>query len=380
MFKRLLSIVLVLSVVVGVFSGCASTNKPQAAATIKIGLAVPLTGDSAQAGTRIERGAKLAVKDINAAGGLNGRMVELVEMDDQSDPKQAANIASLFVENKDMLACIADYNSSCTLAGAPIYNAGHLVQLNLSTSPKVSDAGPYTFRVWNSETYRALYNLQTILDAGYTKIGILYENDDFGLGGLKVAQDELTRVGLKALVSEGFLLGETKDFKTIITKMKNAGCQAVFAIADETELAAFATQCGQQNWKPFISSEGTYDPGVIKLGGKYVEGMVGDCYFDPGKLPAKAAAFFKEYHTEYSAVGDTSDDAMSPCAYDSINIVAAAIKNGAKTREDIQAYMATLKDYDGVIGTLSFDKNGDMMIPMVRVIIKNGNYVLYTGK
>jgi branched-chain amino acid transport system substrate-binding protein len=352
---------------------------PESAQTIKIGVGVALTGSAALQGTRVQKGAQLAVRDINAAGGINGQMLKLVEMDDQSDPKQAASIASLFVATKDMVACLASYSSSCTLAAAPIYNSGHLVQLNFSVSPAITDAGPYTFRAWNSNTYRTFFSIHVILDAGYTKIGVLYENDDYGRSGLTVVQDEMTKKGLKPLVAEGFLLGGTQDFKTIITKMKSAGCLAVYLVASGSDIAAFATQCAQLGWKPFMCSQGAYDPGVITLGGEAVEGMVGDCFFDPDKMPDKVAAFFKEYNAAFSKAGEETIDIISPCAYDSIRIVAEAMKHGAKTREDIQAYMATLKDFDGIVGTLSFDENGDMVIPLVHVVIKEGKYVLYTG-
>jgi len=348
--------------------------------TIKIGVALPLTAGSAEIGTQINNAAKLAVKDINAAGGVNGRMIELVPMDDQSDPKQAVNIANLFVTNKDIMACVADYNSSCTLAAAPIYNSAHLVHLCFSTSPAVTDAGPYTFRVWNSDAYIADFCIQLVLKAGYKKIGILYQLDDFGLGSLKVLLASLAKVGLKPLAVEGFIRGETKDFNTTITKMKGAGCEAVYCVANEAELCAFATQSGQQGWKPFISSGGTYYPGVIELGGKWVEGMVGMSFFDPSKMPDKVLSFFNRYDAEYSKTGAAkAAGASGPCAYDSIYMVADAIRSGAKTREDVQKYLANLKGFVGIVGTLSFDANGDMKIPVVPIVIKDGAYVLYTG-
>lgn len=376
----------VMLVVVGLLAaslGCSPGRAaPQSAQTIKIGVALPLTGGSAAAGTQIDNGAKLAVKEINAAGGVNGQMLQLVEMDDRADPKQAATIANLFVGDKNILACIADYNSSCTLAAAPIYNRGHLVHLCFSTAPKVSDAGDYTFRPWNSDTYRASFLVQIVLDAGYRKIGFLYQNDDTGRGALQVADDLLATVGLKPLVAEGFLLGQTKDFNTVITKMKNAGCDAAYLMGDESEIAAFATQSALQDWKPFLVSQGTYNPQVIKLGGKYVEGMVGYANFDPNKMSDKVAAFFEKYTAAYGAGGNESSvqNPFSPSAYDIIRMIAMALENGAKTREDIQKYLANLKDFPGTVATLSFDKNGDMRIPLVAVVIKDGKYVLYTGK
>ena len=378
MFKRLLSIALVGIMVTAMFSGCSSTGNKQAA-VIKVGVALPLTGASAQEGTYIDYGIRLAAKEINAAGGINGKTIVLSEMDDRSDPKEAANIANLFVADKDVIAVLGDDNSSCTLAGAPIYNANHLVQIGTCcSSPKISQAGPYTFRLWNSDVYTASFNVQTILDAGYKKVSILYENNDFGLGAMGVAQQVLAKAGLKPVISEGYLLGETKDFKTVITKMKSAGTEAVFMVGGETEIPAFMTQCGELGWKPFVDSNGAYMAKIIELGGKYVEGLVGNSFFNPDELPPKIAAFFVKYDAEYNTT--ITADMNSPIGYDGLYMIADALKSGATTREDVQKYLANLKNFDGVCGTLSFDENGDATIPLVSVVIKNGKFVLYTGE
>lgn len=388
MLKRLSLLVLALIMVVSVLAGCAAPASgekdaaaPDAAKAIKIGIGVPMTGGSAELGGRVYKGAKLAVDEINAAGGIDGKMIELVSMDDRADPKEAANVANLLVADKGIIATIAGYNSSCTLAGAPIYNNNEMVHIAVgSSSPKVSDAGEYTFRVWNSDVYRAAFDLQIILDEGYKNIGILYQNDDFGVGALNVAKDILSKNGLQPLVAEGYLLGETKDFNTVITKMKNAKCDAVFCIADESEFAAFCKQSAQQGWKPFISCTGTYNPAVISLGGADVEGVVGDGFFDPSQKPEKAADFYKKYNAAYAGNGGDVEDPTSPCAYDAINMIAKAIKDGATTRKDIQQYLANLKDFEGVTGTLSFDEKGDVRIPLVPITIKDGQFVLFEGK
>lgn len=377
MLKRVLSILLVLGLVVGIFSGC----KSKTATTIKIGLGMPLTGTSGVEGTAIKRSAELAVKDVNDAGGIDGKMLELVEMDDVSDPKQSANIANSFVADTSIIAALGGYNSVCVLSAAPIYNKAHLTQIGVGcSSPYVTDAGPYTFRVWNSDVYRGSFDLQILLDAGYKKVGIMYQNDDMGRGGLKVAQDMLGKVGLKPLVTEGFILGETRDFNTMITKMKNAGCDSVFCLADANELAAFCVQVAQQNWQPFLSATGAYNPNVIPLGGKAVEGLVGDAYFDPDQLPARITELFEKVNAAYAKNGEVIvADPESPCAYSAIQMLAAALKSGAKTREDVNKYLTTLQNFDALVGTISFDSNGDTHIPLVRIVVKDGAYHLYTG-
>ena len=376
--KKIIAILLAALMVLSL-AACASNDSKQndtasTAATYKIGVAVPMTGGSAELGGRVYNGAKLAVDEINANGGINGKMLELVSQDDKADPKEAANVANLFVADKDILVCIAGYNSSCTLAGAPIYNDAGLVHIAVgSSSPSVSSAGDYTFRVWNSDIYRASFDLQQVIDKGCKKIGIVYQNDDFGQGALAVAQDMLKENGVENPVAEGYLLGETKDFNTAITKLKDAECDGLFLIADEAELAAICVQCKDQGYTPFISATGTYNPAVISLGGEAVEGIVGDGFWDPANKPADVAEYFKKYNEAYNK---SDEDPTSPCAYSAIYMIASAFENGCETRQAVQEYLANLKDFKTIVGTLSFDENGDVKIPLVPVTIKDGQFVL----
>jgi branched-chain amino acid transport system substrate-binding protein len=357
-----------------------SATFPESLETIKIGVGSPLTGNSATEGGCVLRGAEQAVKDVNAAGGINGQQVELVIKDNHGDPKDAATIASLFVQDKGVIAVIEGPNSTLCLAGTPIYNNGHLVDMNVgASSPKVSAAGPYTFRVWANDTYRVAFDVQILLDEGYTKVGVIYQNDDFGLGGLPVLEALMAKKGLKPLVVEAYLGGgETKDFSTVITKMRSAGCDSVFAFSYEPELALFCKQAVAQGWTPFIASTGAYRPHLIMLGGDSVNGVVGDAFYNPEKTPDNIAALFAKLNVGHTYSGATVlPNNYSPCSYDATNMILEAIKSGAKTREDVKEFMTSLKDYPGMVGTLSFDENGDVAIPLVRIEIKGGKYVMY---
>ena len=346
---------------------------------IKIGAAYPLTGNSAELGSRCYKGVKLAVDECNANGGINGVEIELVSQDDQADPKQAATIANLFASDDDIICVFADYNSSCTLAAAPIYNQYEIPQIAVGgSSPKITTAGDWTWRVYNSDTYRASFDLQLILDGGYEKIGILYQNDDFGTGALKVAQDMLAENGIEPLVAEGFLLGETKDFSTVITKMKDAECDAVFLIADETELAAFCTQCKQLGFEPFMSATGTFNPAVIALGGDAVEGMVGDSYWDPSNPPESVNDYVAKYKEAFDE--DCTGDYTSPLCYDATNLIIDILKNGATTREEVNKALEEHMEvpFSGVVcDNVTFDEYGDVQILMTPVVIKDGDFALY---
>ena len=152
--------------------------------TLKLGFAGALTGGSAEQGTRQNAAMTLAVEQYNAARGPEDPIVEIVAYDDMADPKEAATVANKLASDTDVVAVIGHTNSSCTLAGAPIYETAGLVDITTgSSSPKISEAGPYIFRTWNSDVYTAKYNVTALLDMGCENIGIIYENNDYGLGG-----------------------------------------------------------------------------------------------------------------------------------------------------------------------------------------------------
>lgn len=386
--KRGIRILAALLVMLLFVAGCAggSTEKkpaeqqqgqPEKPKTIKIACSFPLSGSSAELGQRTLRGITLAVEEINAAGGINGKKIEIVSMDDRADPKEAANVANLLAANAEILAVIGHNNSSCTLAAAPIYNKAGLPNLSPdSSSPKITDAGPYTFRVRNSDAYTASFNIQKMWDAGHRKIGILYENNDFGRGGLDVGVKTLKEIGPGPTATEAFMLGETKDFSTAITNFKKAKVEAVYLVGDYTEIALFCKQAHQMDYNPSVwGGTGAFNPAIATLVGKDAEGIVGSSVFYTTDQRPEVQQYVKKFLDRYKSEGITQCDAFSPNGYDSLRIIAEAIKKNGESREGINKYMTTLKDFPGVIGNITFDENGDVKIPLKLFVIKNGEFV-----
>ena len=170
--KKLLSILLTLVMLLSMVA-CASssanesTQESAAPATesYKIAVAAALSGGSAEEGSYIKNGVQLVVDEINEAGGINGKKVELVSYDDQNDPKNAATVANAIAADDSILAVVGHTNSSCSLAAAAVYEDAGIPQIICSaSSPKISDAGEYIFRVWNSDTYTASVHVHTMLN------------------------------------------------------------------------------------------------------------------------------------------------------------------------------------------------------------------------
>lgn len=376
--SRMLALVLVAVMVLSVMlTGCSSGEKDTADSsgesdTYKIAVALALTGGSAEQGTQIRNAVKLAINDVNDAGGINGKMVELVEYDDQADPKNAATVANAIAADDSILAVVGHVNSSCTLAGAAIYEETGIPMITCSSSsPKITDAGDYIFRIWNSDSYTALVHTQILIERGYDKVGMIYENNDYGVGAYNVAVESFKEAGVEIAVAESYLLGETKDFTTILTKMKDAGIEAIFAVADETELPMIMNQAHSIDYYPFVTSTGSYSTTVLSLGGEDVEGLYGATFFDPAVLPEAVDAYYSRYIETFN-VDATTAPACS--GFIAGSVLMDALKNGCTTRDEIRDYLDGLT-FDSMLGTLTFDENGDVEIPLQRLVIQNGEFV-----
>ncbi|MHB8061296.1 MAG: ABC transporter substrate-binding protein, partial [Ruminiclostridium sp.] len=228
--KKLVTFITGITLLITFLTGCASSGNGQSASSaIKIGLAAPISGAEAQYGEAFKTGAELAVKQVNDAGGINGKKVELVTFDDKGDSNEAVNVANKFVSDKNILGIVGNFNSSATLAAAPIYNSNKIVDVSpSSSSPKVTDAGDYIFRVITTDAFQADYIAKWSKEEGLKKVAIIYEQTDFGLGLSDVYSKSAEENDIEIVANESYVAGQTKDFSTIITKIKEKQPDAIF--------------------------------------------------------------------------------------------------------------------------------------------------------
>ncbi|MBP1760166.1 MAG: putative high-affinity branched-chain amino acid transporter, amino acid-binding protein [Firmicutes bacterium] len=377
-FTRIFAAALVLSLALtgcGTKSASTDSKKTENPGKIKIGLAGPFTGAIAETGATIKNAAELATEQVNKAGGINGKQVELIEADDKADPKESAAIANKFVADTAVLGVLANYTSSCTLAAAPVYNKVGLSHIAYgSTSPAVTNSGVFTYRDITTDAYDGEFVAQWTIDEGYKSIAILYENDDYGKGLADVYNKKVTALGAKAVMQEPYNLGETKDFSAILTKLKNAAPDAIFIAGQYNEAAMIVKQGKRLGINlPVFGSNGLYSDALIKLGGAEAEGIrVIGAFHSSADYP-EAKAFIDSYKTKFGQ----EPDIWAAFAYDAANIMFAAVKNGGEDRKKINDWLTTLKDFKGATGTTTFDQNGDCLKQPLKLIIKNGQFEIY---
>ncbi|WP_227762213.1 ABC transporter substrate-binding protein [Zhaonella formicivorans] len=344
--------------------------------TIKLGWVAPLTGTGAAYGEQMLNGAKLAAEEINAAGGINGEKIEIVPQDDKSDPKEAASIANKFVNDSGILAVVGNYNSSCALSGAPIYTEAELPMIHVGTSPAFTEQNyPYLFRISVTDAFQGVFVSEWMYEDGYRKAAILYENDDYGRGLNDVVTKKFKELGGEIVASESYMLGETKDYTALLTKVKSAGADVLFIGGLYTEAALIAKQMKQVNLDiPVYGTDGIYENIFIELGGEAVEGFHVSGLLVPSDPDPKVQEFVQKFEKAYGFIPGT----YAAYHYDATKLLAQAIQAVGKDRVKIKEYLEGLKEpFPGVTGAITFNETHDAMrTGMKRMVVEKGQWTL----
>lgn len=362
-----LSMVLLVSMV-----GC--SNSQSGSSTIKIGFVAPLTGTGAAYGEQMLNGAKLAAEEINSDGGINGKKITIVAQDDKSDPKEAANIANKFANDSSIVAVLGNYNSSCGLSGAPIYEQSKKTMIHVGTSPEFTKQNySYLFRISVTDAFQGEFVSKWMDSNGYKKISIFYENDDYGRGLKDVVTKQVTSLGGKVVNDESYMLGETKDYTSLITNLKKSGADALFIGGLYTEAALIAKQMKQLNVTiPVYGTDGIFESEFIKLGGDSVEGIRCSGLLSADDTDEKVKSFISSFNTKYKYVPGT----YAAYDYDATKIIAEAIKSVGTDSTKIKDYIAK-NTFEGVTGSVSFNTTHDATrTGMKKMMVKNGEWAL----
>jgi branched-chain amino acid transport system substrate-binding protein len=244
-----------------------------------------------------------------------------------------------------------------------------------SSSPAYSNAGHYCSRVEVTDAQQGSFVCKWMVkDRGYKKIAILWENDDYGLGLKQVAEKAIPELGGQVTDIESYYLGETKDFSSIITKMRGTNPDAIFIGGDYTEAALIRKQMLDVGWNPpFFGTEGMYAKGLIDLGGSAVEGI----YFIGYWFPESPKPIVQEFRKAYNAKFHREPGGFDANGFDAVMVVAEALKLCPNPSRDTLRDFVWKQKYDGLTGDNSFDAHGDctQKIPN-KLSIKGGKFVL----
>lgn len=358
MKKMLLS----LFVLVLALSGC--EKKPE---VIRVGIGGPMTGPQAKMGKDFRSGVELAVNEWNLKGGLLGKKIDLVEGDDQADPKQAVSVANKFV-NEGVVGVIGHFNSSCSIPASDIYNRAGIPMITpASTNPLLTERGyKGVFRVCGRDDQQGLVAAKFVLEElKFKKVAILHDKTTYGQG---LADEFKKSLGDRAeTVYYGGIVQGEKDFKTVLTSIKAKKPELIYVGGIYPEVGLLVKQARELGMEsPFMSGDGSIDPVFIQIAGAAAEGTYLTFSPDPAKILA-ARDFLTKYRAAFGEPGP-----YSIYAFDAANVLFEAIKAAGTTDGKTVSAKIHEMSFSGALGSVSFDSKGDVTAPAYVVWITKG--------
>lgn len=365
-----------------VFAGGSGDKKSSGSAekdVIQIGVLAPLTGTNAEYGIGFQIGGQMAVDEINARGGVNGRKLSLVVRDSRGDSRESSDLARQFADDDNILAIMGDFTSGACMANAPIVDEAGIVQLSPTASnPAYAGMSDYCFSIMGRQDGEAPFFARYILKKymGVNSVGIIYINSDWGKSCIDNFRREANAVGLK-IVEEVSYVQDEKDFSSLITRVRAARPDVVL-IMDQGAVPQVINQIRGSGWDIPITTLG---PGtseqLINLTGANSEGLILSTpfFFDPSDPKLTA---WKDEFTKKSGFQPTVHPA---CAYDCVYLLADAIErigSGKITRQAIRDNLAS-GNFTGITGPLKFNTAGDITRVYMICQVDNGKYVVREG-
>jgi len=365
--KRIL-VALIISL--SLFSAC--TNPGAGGDKVRVGVFMSLTGSTANFGISSVNGIKMAADEINAAGGINGKQVELLVQDDRSDASEAATIVTKFVTQDQVHAILGEVASSRSIAAAPIAQNAKVPMLTpSSTNPEVTKKGDFIFRSCFIDPVQGAAIAQFAAKSLNAKTAAIMvdRKNDYSTGLEKVINETFTRMGGKIVAVQSYQEGD-QDFNAQLTSLKGGNPEVIFVPGYYNDVGLIAKQARDKGITvPLIGGDGWDSTQLYAIGGTALNGSYFTNHYSPYDTDPKVQKFVNDYKARYNSL----PDALAATAYDAAKIMFDAIKrspslDGAAIRDAL----AATKEFPGVTGTVTFNENRDAVKPIVMIEIKDG--------
>jgi branched-chain amino acid transport system substrate-binding protein len=347
---------------------------------IIIGVAGPL---GAANGASMKLAAQMAVKEINDAGGIGGRMIELVEVDDGADPQRALDGAKQLALNENVVAVIGHVNSAASLRASDAYN-GRLesvppvLQISpASSSPQLTHAGEWTFRVTPTDHEFAPVLAQAAAQLGRRRAVVMYVNDDYGQGVRSTFEAAFRAAGGEVVSADpylGALLERGDELDPYLARALRRGADAL-VIGGQADAGVKIIRAARRLGftGPILGADGMTG---AKDAGPIAEGV----YVSSAFLPDRDTDVARRFVTAYRAAFDSDPDHRGAMTYDVVYLLKQAVEAVGTDRRALRDYMAsrvnTGSPFEGVSGTIAFDENCDVVgKPVALGIVRGGELV-----
>jgi branched-chain amino acid transport system substrate-binding protein len=329
----------------------------KADAEIVIGHYASMTGNTAHFGQDTDKAARLAVEQLNAAGGVLGKKLKIVTLDTRGDGAEAANAVTRLIDVEKATAILGEVASSLSLQGGPIAQRRKVPMISpSSTNPKVTQVGDYVFRVCFIDPFQgkvmAVFARRTLkLD----KVAILRDvKNDYSIGLAEAFQKSFVAGGGTIAVEQSYSAGDT-DFSAQVTAIKNSGAQAIWVPGYYTEVGAIARTAARLGVKvPLLGGDGWDAPELFTIGGDALNGSYFSNHFAPDQASPQAQKFVADFKAKYGQ----EPTGLGALGYDGVMVIADALTRAGKVDPTaLRDALAATKGYEAVTGKITMDKD-----------------------
>lgn len=355
-YKSLCVLSFAAMLITGCTKGC-SKSEPVASNEILVGEFGSFTGGEATFGQSTSEGIKLAFNEQNKAGGIKGKQLKLITLDNQGKPEEArASVQRLITQDK-VVAVLGEVASSRTLAAAPVAQQYKVPMITpSSTNPKVTEVGDYIFRVCFIDPFQGLVMAKFARnEIKKSRVAILRDvKSDYSTGLADVFINEFKKLGGEIVADESYQAGET-DFKAQLTQLKGKKPDAIFVPGYYTEVGLIARQARQLGLTvPLLGGDGWDSEKLSELGQDAIKGSYFSNHYTTESTEPIVVDFIKRYREVY---GGRTPDGLAALGYDAARILIQAMEKIPEiTPTAIRDELAKTKDFVGVTGVISIDE------------------------
>ena len=338
--------------------------------TIKIGFFAPLTGFAAADGASAKASAEIAVEEINGAGGLKGKKVEMVVYDDRHVSQEAVAVATKLIEKDQVIGVVSGSYSMPSRVTAPIFaKAGVPMTVAYAVHPDVTKAGPCVFRNGYLGQVEGAAGAESAVKLQKAKrIAVLTIKNDFGLVAGAAFIERAKKLGAEIVSEQQYPLGE-KEFGPYLTKLKDQPVDLIYHTSYYNEGSLIARKARELGIKALLEgTEGIDSPKYLELAGAAAEGTTFTTNLNRDDPRPEVQAFLKKYQAR-TGVGA---DMVGASTYDAVKILARGIELGGLDPKAICAALTNLRDYPAVTGKISKFTRGEVTKPVQIQVVKDG--------
>jgi ABC-type branched-subunit amino acid transport system substrate-binding protein len=351
-----------------IFAGC---GKP-----VRVGAIVSQSGAASSYGQQVARGFDLAVQQINEAGGVDGRPIQLLYRDDSTSPELGLTALRDLVENERVTTVLGAVSSTVTLRLAPYCERRHVVLISPSASAtQLTGAGEYIFRTYPSDVLEGASMADFARDLGLDRVAVLAVANDYGEGLARVFEDRLHASGGSIAATVTFPEGDQAAIADAVTALQALSPRGLYVPAYVGDLATVLLRLRESRIRPIVLGTSSAAADLLRRVGPAGENLVFPLpSFDPTADSTAVRAFVQAFVARYSA----EPDIYAAHAYDSVNLLAAAAdRAGSWDASKLKDALVRIDNYEGATGRLAFDRNGDVVQYPRLYVVRDGQFVAY---